>query len=165
MKRGGWSLLELLMALTVIAAAITLSGAVFSAVLREAPRVARAVEAGRQVNLALARLQQDIDAAVSLPASKGDLLIELPDGVVGYSAGGGEIVRFVHTVAGRRIDRTWPTPRAQVRWSVWQRAGRRHAVEVRTWVEPKALDGPPVRKLANARVLFLPPARSREGAK
>ena len=91
---------------------IVISGAVFSAVMRETPRIARAVESARQVNLALARLQRDMDAAVALPASKGDLLIELSDGVVGYSAGGGRIVRFVVTDAGRRTDRTWPTPRA-----------------------------------------------------
>ena len=159
MKRRGFSLVEMLIATVVIAAAIAVSTVIYTTAWGDAPRIARAVESHRQVGLALAWMQRDVDAALALPASADELLIRRPEGVVGYAFGDDEIRRFTVTPAGRRVDRTWPARDAEVRWKVWEKKGRRYAVEVRSWVAPEMVDGPPQRNLANARVFFLPPPR------
>jgi len=151
-KRAGWTLIEVMCSMVLLTAAVAVGAGVFGDALRAVPRSARAVEAGRQLADALRQMRRDVDAAVGFAPADDALLIRRRDGVVGYAVADGQVTRFRVTPAGRRTERTWSAPGGRMDWRF-----RPGAVEVRTWIELARPDRQPLTRLANARVLFLPP--------
>ena len=163
-RRGGWTLIELLTVVGVLAAMVGITAPTFKVLLTGLPEARQAVEISRRVRLVLRRMRDDLDAGRSLPAAAGEaktgphrLLIETPEGVVCYERTPGTVSRRV--LAGAKGAQqappiVWRVPRAEIDWQVRRAGGRAVGVEVRTCVVQR-VGGRVLRKLANAHVLFL----------
>lgn len=162
--RKGWTLLELIVALTVFAAVSIAMGTLFQTVVADIPRAKRAIDVNAELTRMLAEMQEDVDAAGSLPAAVGGrkagdktLLIDRPDGAVCYQLGKNQVTRSRLAADGKgpwREEDVWPVPNAEIEWRVRQAGGRRHAVAVRTAVRVR-LGRESKKRLMNARVFFL----------
>jgi prepilin-type N-terminal cleavage/methylation domain-containing protein len=166
----GFSMLELLAVLVVMGFALAVSAGLFPTLLTELPRACQTTDTQRTIGLLLERMQRDVDAARSLPKSFGRasadqtvLLMEQADGVVCYAAEDGGVSKFGLTPGGQRGRELgcWRVPGAAIEWRLWESAGQACAVEVHSGVL-LAGRGRQEKKLANARVFFLP-ASAAEG--
>ena len=162
--RRGTSLIELLGLLAVLGTVGLLFGMMLQTMVEDVPKLQGVVQVSRVVFGVLERLQEDIDAAKSLPESHrgkvaGEklLFMELPEGVVSYEVGQGEIVRKelraeTSDAAGQSYG--WPVGSAKMSFHRWESSGFAYAVEVRRAVvyrkQEKTED-----KLVNAQVFYL----------
>ncbi len=162
--RRGTSLIELLVLVAVLGTVTLLFGITLRTTVGDVPRLQGVAQASRVVSGMLERLQGDIDAAKSLPESHtgkaaGEtlLFIELPEAMVSYEVGEGEIVRKelraeASDAAGQSY--TWPVGKAKVSFHRWESSGFAYAVEVRRAVEYRRQDKTED-KLVNAHVFYL----------
>ncbi len=162
--RRGTSLIELVGLLAVLGAVTLLFGITLQTTVGEVPKLQGVAQASRVVSGMLERLRGDIDAAKSLPESHtgkvaGEklLLIELPEAIVSYKVGKGEIVRKelrteASDAAGQSYN--WPVGKAKVSFHRWESSGFAYAVEVRRAVEYRRQDKTED-KLVNAHVFYL----------
>jgi len=163
MSRRGWTLVEVLLSVTLLGAVIVVVGPLFHSAVRGGAFARQAVEADRALSRVLRQLREDVDRAESLtladaaPGRAGRLEVSGPGGAVRYEQADGRVTR---SVAGRDETTTWRAPHARVEWRL--RPGPRGpvAVEVRTCIRA-AGDAP---RLANARVFFLGGMRGRRAA-
>jgi len=151
MSRKGFTLIELLVTVVVLMGAMVVSTQVFLLVVRDLPRVSRAVNSNRRLAAMLKMLRADVEAARSAEADGGKLIIERPDGKVVYEYTPGRVVR---RRGGKQVDR-WDAPGAKVAWRIRRRGGKASAVEVRTRIE-RVISGRTESKLANSHMFFLP---------
>ena len=162
-RRGGWTLIEIVTVVGVLAVVVGITAPIFKVLLTELPEARQAVEVNRGVRLVLWRLRDDLDAGRSLPAAAGEvksgprrLLIETPEGVVCYEQAPGTVTR--RTLAAAEAEQAspvvWRVPGAEIDWQARRAGGRAVGVEVRTCVVQR-VGGRVLRKLANAHVLFL----------
>ena len=105
--RKGYSLIEMLMVLTLMSSLIVVLGEPIHMLLSEVPRVSRLPYVQGTVQAMLMRLQGDVDAAEGLlvvhgayQADEKTLLIQVPEGVVVYRALAEGVTREVLGVDG-----------------------------------------------------------------
>ena len=161
--RKGFTLIELIVACTLLVALATTTGYVLKDLIVDVPKSNRAVEVDKALCRMLRLLRMDIDSAGSVsPVGSGagrpaELRIALPKHTVRWRLEEGGVTRTVSgpdpPPAGRRQE-TWKVPCANLRWQVWERDGRPFAVEVRTSVDLPG-DASWRNKLAKTHVYFL----------
>lgn len=171
-SRGGWTLLEVLMAVALLGVLVGLTGPAFRALISDVPRAREVVEANCAVRRMLDRLRADVATARSLPAEAGKwkagpkrILIDTPGGLVCYELDGKTVTRRVGAPADPDEEPgeiVWRTPRARIGWRLRRAGGRLVGIEVHTAIEHQTSAGTQ-RKLANSHVFFL--AAAGEGAK
>ena len=168
--RRGTSLIELVGMVAVLGPVTLLFGITLRTTVGKVPRLQRVAQASRVVFGMLERLQEDVDTAKSLPeyhagstANEKLLLIELPEAIVSYEVGEGEIVRKELRVKDSDTAKqsyTWPVGDAKVSFHRWKSSGSAYAVEVRRAVEYRKQDRTED-KLVNAQVFYLASIPSR----
>ena len=162
--RRGMSLIEILAVIPMLLAVMLVFSGLFYASLDDVPKLQQVAHTNGVLSHMIQRLQQDIDAAKSLPKSafgrNADgtlLLLRLSDGTVSYKIQDGEIIREELTSGSDRQERKsyrWPAPGAKVIFHRWKDSGGAYAVEVRRAVE-YTKQGHSVEKLVNSHVLYL----------
>ena len=161
--RKGWALVQILLVLMVMGAVSVPVAQLTITLLRNIPDLNRVVSSNTVLLHLLARIRNDVSAAVNLPDSVGDfvqdsstLLLEHADYTVLYKLEN-ETVTRTKFVDGRLKDKhganAWEIPGAQVDWRVRRRDGKAYAVEIGTHIELKT-SGTTQKKLANSRVFF-----------
>ena len=161
--RRGFSLFEILVLLPLMVAVAAIIAGLFPVLVRDVPNLQRMTNTYGGLMHMLTRLQQDVDAARSLPdqaagreANGKRLLLQWPEGTVCYEVKDDEVVKYVLDGKGIQAGpaETWRLPKAKVRFNRWRRSGRAYAVEVQSAVE-YATQGHTEEKLANAHVYYL----------
>jgi len=163
--RKGYSLMEMIVVLAVVAMIMNIIAGVFVTAVGDIPRSLEAVQANTTVLDLLRQIENDVEAADALPASFGEyrqndaiLLVETKRGVICYSSGDEGITRRVldgeqNSGEGGDIMR-WSPPNARIEWRVVDKQGVRFAVEVRSRIELE-VSGRVEKKMAGARLYFV----------
>ncbi|HUW20391.1 MAG TPA: prepilin-type N-terminal cleavage/methylation domain-containing protein [Sedimentisphaerales bacterium] len=162
--RKGFTLVEILVVIAVLAAALVALAPVFRTLISDIPRSYRVSQANTSMADMLEQMGRDIDAAKRLPESFGGLarddrtlLIELTDGVICYQLEEDKVVRRMATDGrqGEGEDATvWLAPKGRIAWQVWQKEGKDYAVEVQSHID-YAAGGRIEKRMANSHVYFL----------
>jgi len=162
MKKA-FTLVEMLVVITVLPfVAIAFSG-LFATFIRDVPLMTRIVQENTSALDLVRHIRDDVDAAVGLPDSVGDiesddrtLLIALPEKVISYRIEEDGVTRSV--VGGEEADSQgggrWDFRDGVVRWRRWKEDGQAEAVEVHTFVRER-ISGKVREKLGNSYVYFL----------
>lgn len=158
--RKGFSLTEMMVVIIILPFVFFVLDGLFVTLLREIPRSCRVAEQGSSLLSLLEQMHRDVEQAKSLPAefagrTAGEklLLVELPDGVVGYQIEDDGVTRSEFTDAVRSVpvradsnerltaslqaERIWSMPGGKIEWQVRREDGRRYAVEIKTHMEFK----------------------------
>lgn len=163
MRRKAFTLVEVLVVITVLPiVAIAFSG-LFATFTRDVPRLTRMVQENTSV-LDLARhIHDDVDAAVALPDAAHEwtsddrtLLIGLPERVICYRIDEDGVTRTV-LAGGQGEPQTegiWRFRDAVIAWRLQRRADRAHALEVQTSLKER-LSGKIRQRFANSHLCFL----------
>jgi len=159
--RRGFSLLEMIVVLPLLAAVTAIIAGLFPVLVRNVPSLWDTVNQQAGLTHMLSRLRKDVDAADGLPLSAAGrtaderlLLLELHGGVVCYRAADGAIIREeLHSDRWATPSDTWSLPKAKVSFTRWP-GGDAQAVEVRTAVK-YVTQGRSEEKLANSHVFYL----------
>ncbi|MHC4633031.1 MAG: prepilin-type N-terminal cleavage/methylation domain-containing protein [Planctomycetota bacterium] len=143
--RRGHSLVELLVALAIISIVSIVVSKLFITLISDIPRSYRIVQENTSVLDMLEQMHEDVDLAGGLPESfaeyttdKDLLLIELPDGIVGYQLKDGRVLRRSLPTAQEHYEedtRVWLVPNAKIEWQVLRNDRAGYAVEVKTHIE------------------------------
>ncbi|HET6430045.1 MAG TPA: prepilin-type N-terminal cleavage/methylation domain-containing protein [Phycisphaerae bacterium] len=165
--RKGVTLVELLLAVSILLMVGAISVELFGTIVRDIPDRKRAIDEHTALAGMVRQMRKDASAATDASAEEGTggLVLTCPAGKVRYQAAAGRVERTEEPAdaGGRGRTMAWPVPHATVRWDVRRDGGRAVGLEVRTKVDPvgRARDQRP---LANAHVLLLG-AAGREGDK
>ena len=160
--RKGTTLIEILVLLPLMMAFMVVMGSIFPQLMRETPKIQRAVQTHRGLTHVLRRLQDDTDSAESFLESFGDLvageerlLIRLPDRVICYEVSKDTIVQSEILSPSEKARQTnaWSLRGVRMRFALRRKNGAPYAVEVRTSVQYEGR-GRILEKLANTHVLF-----------
>jgi len=174
--RKGFTLVELLVVITVLPFVMLVLDGLFSTLIRDIPRSYRVMQENTSLLSMLEQMQQDIDKAKGLPESFDEyttsnklLLIELAEGMICYQLKDEKVSRYSTRInpptAGfdrnpalpgqeSRIETVWSVPHAKVEWQVWRKDGGGYAVEVQTRIEHK-VGGHWEKKMANSHLYFV----------
>ena len=143
--RRGHSLVELLVALAIISIVSIVVSKLFITLISDIPRSYRIVQENTSVLNMLEQMHEDVDLAKGLPKSLAEyttdkdlLLIELPDGIVGYQLKDGKVLRRSLPTAQEHYEedtRVWLVPNAKIEGQVLRNNGAGYAVEVKTHIE------------------------------
>ncbi len=161
--RKGFTLTELMVVIIILPFVLFLLDGLFGTLLTEIPRSCRIAQQGSMLLGLLEQIHHDVGEAKALPAEFGGrtaddklLLVELPEGVIGYQIEKGRVTRSKLTSAPSgdlEQERTWAVPDGRIEWQVWQKDGQRYAVEVKTHVEFK-FHGRLEKKMARANLFY-----------
>jgi prepilin-type N-terminal cleavage/methylation domain-containing protein len=145
--RKGFTIVEILVVVIVLPIGIVILDGLFTTLLADIPRSYSIAQESTTLQNLLEQMQQDMDEARGLPESfaghKTDdkqILIELPDGIIGYQQKDGQIIRrrlknaLQGSVEGKR---TWSMPHTKVEWKIRKKGTQGYAVEVRTYIAYK----------------------------
>jgi len=162
--RKGFSLVEMLVVLIILAFLSVALAGLFTTVIKDIPHSNRIIQTNTTVLNMLEHLRNDINAATGLPESFGEyvanneiLLIELKDSVISYQVKDSKVLRCNMTAAedSEVEDITiWSVPHAKVSWQVWKENGKDYAVQVKTHIEYE-IWGHLERKMANSHLYFV----------
>ncbi len=162
MKKA-FTLVEMLVVITVLPfVAIAFSG-LFATFIRDVPRMTRIVQENTSALDLVRHIRADVDAAVGLPDSVGDiesdertLLIAMPEKVIAYRIEDDGVTRSVlrGEEADGQVEGRWDFRDGVVRWRRWESDGQAEAVEVHTFVRER-ISGKVREKLANSHVFFV----------
>ena len=159
--RRAFTLIELLMVVTVLPFVMVAVSGVYATFIRDIPRTTRVLQENTTVLDLLRQIRRDVDEAVGLPeqfegqhAGERTLLIEQPGRVIRYQIEDGRIVRTLLTNPQSEEPRVWRMRDAVIAWRLWEQDGRGYAVEihshVKQWVANFLRE-----KLANTQVFFI----------
>ncbi|MGB8226377.1 MAG: prepilin-type N-terminal cleavage/methylation domain-containing protein [Sedimentisphaerales bacterium] len=156
--RKGFSLVELITVLAVIAVISIPLGRLFKFMTYDIPKSCKLVESNTSLLDVLKYIRKDINSAKSFPQSfqeystdANSLLIERQGSVICYLLRGEEISRIVIGDAKEKI--TWQIPNGKIEWQVWRKDGVGYAVEVKKCVELKSYNRVD-KRMENAYVYF-----------
>jgi len=162
--RKGFTLVEIMVVIIILPFVLVLLDGLFGAILTEIPRSWRTAQQSTTLLNLLEQIHQDVGEAKGLPAefagrTAGDelLLVELPEGVIGYQVKEGGVTRSKLTgAAAGEVEqkRVWSVPNGKIEWQVWQKDDSRYAVEVKTHVE-LTIHGRLEKKTARAHLFFV----------
>jgi prepilin-type N-terminal cleavage/methylation domain-containing protein len=143
--RRGYTLAELLVTLALVSIVSIVVTKLFTTIMSDIPRSYRIVQENTSVLDMLEQMHEDVDLAKGLPESfaeyttdKDLLLIELPNGIVGYQLKDGRVLRRSLPTAQEHYEEdteVWSVPNAIIEWQVRRNNGAGYAVEVRTHIE------------------------------
>jgi len=161
MRTRAFTLVEMLVVITVLPfAAIAFSG-LFATSIRDVPRMTRIVQENTSVLDLVRHIRDDIDAAVGLPDAFGEvrsddrtLLIALPESVICYRIDEAGVTRTRLDQAEPQTEGVWRFRDAVIAWRRWQQGEEARAVEVRTFLQER-IAGKTREKLANSYVHFI----------
>ncbi len=162
--RRGYSLVELLVALVIVSTVSIVVSKLFYTIISDIPRSYRIVQENTSVLNMLEQMHEDVDLARGLPKSfaeyttgKDLLLIELPDGIVGYQLKDGRVLRRSLPTAQEHYEedtRVWSVPNAEIEWQVRRNNSAGYAVEVKTHIE-RNVRGLAEEKMAASNLYFV----------
>ena len=174
--RKAFTLVELLVVVTVLPFVMVAVSGVYATFIRDIPRTTRVLQENTTVLDLLQQIRRDMDKAIGLPEPHDDearatiLLIEQPDGVIRYQLWDGQVVRTplsgqipedegqrtgdIVTSDPRSHERIWRVPDAVIAWDRWMRNDRPYAVEIHSHVK-QWVSGFLREKLANSSVFFV----------
>jgi len=160
----GFSLIEMLIAIVILAAILLGMVPAFTTLISDIPRSHRVAQANTSLLNMLEHLHKDIDAAEGLPQSFAGhtandrlLLIESADDVLAYQLKPGQVLRRslkYPQQAGGEGATAWPIPNAGVEWHVWKKGNKGYALEVKTHVGCN-VGGRMEKKMANSHLYFV----------
>ncbi len=161
MRRRAFSLVEILVVITVLPfAAIAFSG-LFATSVRDVPRMTRIVQENTSVLDLVRHIRHDIDAAVGLPDASGEvrsddrtLLIALSEGVICYRMDEAGVTRTRLDQAEPQTEGVWRFRDAVIAWRRWQQGEEAHAVELHASLHER-ISGKTRERLANSYVYFI----------
>ncbi len=143
--RRGYSLVELLVVMSIFAIVSVITMKLFTTIVSDMPRSYRIVEENTSVLDMLEQMHEDVDLASELPESfdelktdKDLLLLELPNVIVCYHLKDGKVIRRILSAAKEDHEedtRVWSVPNAIIDWQVLRNNGAAYAVEVKTHIE------------------------------
>ena len=174
--RRGFTFTEMVVVIIILPFVLFLLDGLFGTLLTEIPRSCRMAQQGSMLLGLLEQIHHDVGEAKGLPAEFAGrtaddklLLVELPEGVIGYQIEKGRVTRSIvgagssarpgqpHGVVPTSDDperkRTWAVPDGRIEWQVWQKDGQRYAVEVKTHVELE-IQGRLEKKMARAHLFY-----------
>ena len=145
--RKGFTLVEILVVVIILAFLIFLTDGLFTTLLAEIPRSYRIAQESITLQNLLEQIQQDMDKASGLPKSfeglttdDKQILIELPDGVICFQQKDEQIIRRKLTDGPQdRVEekRAWSLPSTKVEWTIREKDTQGIAVELKTHIEYK----------------------------
>ncbi len=143
--RRGHSLAELLVALVIVSTVSIVVSKLFYTIISDIPRSYRIVQENTSVLNMLEQMHEDVDLAKGLPESfaeyttdKDLLLIELPNGIVGYQLKDGRVLRRSLPTAQEHYEedtKVWSVPNAIIEWQVRRNNSTGYVVEIKTHIE------------------------------
>ena len=143
--RRGYSLVEMLVVLAIVSTVSIVVSKLFTTLISDIPRSYRIVQENTSVLNMLEQMHEDVDLARGLPESfaeyttdKDLLLIELPNGIVGYQLKDGRVLRRSLPAALEHYEedtKVWSVPNAIIEWQVRRNNSAGYAVEVKTHIE------------------------------
>jgi prepilin-type N-terminal cleavage/methylation domain-containing protein len=150
--RKGFTLTEMMVVIIILPFVMFLLDGLFGTLLTEIPRSCRMAQQGSMLLGLLEQINRDVGEAKSLPAefagrTAGDglLLVELPEGVIGYQIEEGHVTRSKLTSATPgepEQERVWSIPNSKIEWQVWQKDG---APSLSLRARPELVEGTPAR--------------------
>jgi prepilin-type N-terminal cleavage/methylation domain-containing protein len=156
--RKGFSLVELITVLAIIAVISIPLSRLFKVMIYDIPKSCKLVESNTSILDVLKYVRKDIHSAKSFPQSfqeystdTNSLLIERQDGTVCYLLQDEKISRIVINDANEKI--IWQIPNGKIEWQVWRKNGVGYAVEVKKCVELKSYNRAD-KKMENSYVYF-----------
>ncbi|MHC4264583.1 MAG: PulJ/GspJ family protein [Planctomycetota bacterium] len=160
MKRKGYSLVELLVVISIITFLSIPIAHLNIITLRDIPRSYKMIQTNTTILNALNYIKRDVNTATSFPTSHGQykhndqtLLIQTDQEVIIYQFKEDQIIRLKckdNHVSNDTI--VWSTPRAKIQWKLWQKDNLR-ALEIRTYIEHES--GEAInKKLKNIHLFF-----------
>ncbi len=182
--RRAFTLVELLVVVTILPFVMVAVSGVYATFIRDIPATTRVLQESTTVLHLLEQIRRDVEGASGLPeqfngqrADERTLLIAQPGQVIRYQIEEGRIVRRLLNRAASRDaehktaavassnpqsairnpqseERLWRVRNAVLAWRLWQRDGRAYAVEIHSHVKQQAA-GLWREKLANAHVFFI----------
>jgi len=161
--RKAFTLVEIMVVIMILPFVLLLLDGLFGTLLMEIPRSWRIAQESTTLLNLLEQIHQDVGEAKGLPAEFAGrtandnlLLVELPEGVIGYQIEEGRVTRSRLTSAppGKlEQERAWSVPNGRIVWEVWQKDGERYAVEIETHVKLES-QGRLERKMARSHLFF-----------
>ncbi|MDH4239232.1 MAG: type II secretion system GspH family protein [Phycisphaerae bacterium] len=162
--RRGYSLAELLVAMAIFSIVSIVVSKLFTTIISDIPRSYRIVQENTSVLNMLEQMHEDVDLAKGLPKSfaeyttdKDLLLIELPNGIVGYQLKDGKVLRRSLPTAQEHYEedtKVWSVPNAIIEWQVRRNNSSGYAVEVQTHIEHN-VRGRSEEKMAGSHLYFV----------
>ncbi len=162
--RRGYLLVEALLMIFMLATALVVFAPLSNVLMSDIPRSFRFSQVNTTLLNMLEHIRKDIDDSSQVLGSFGDyvanenvLLLEKPDGVIGYELKGDEVHRLI--LAGPKQNQNpnafvWSVPKAKIKWRVWKRDGAAYAVEVKTYIDYQT-GSRSQEKMANSHLYFL----------
>lgn len=164
MTRRAFTLIEILVVISVLPFVAMAFSSLFATFIRDVPRMTRIVQENTSVLDLVRHIRDDVDAAIGFPESFGDvksdertLLIALPENVIRYQVEDSGVTR---TVLGReeqaqpQSEGAWRFRDAVIRWRLRGQGEEARAVEVRTFLRER-ISGKTRERLANSHVYFI----------
>jgi len=161
--RKGYSIIQLLVIISVFSLLAAPLARLSTATLRDIPRFYRMIEANTSMLSALKQIRRDVNAAKGFGRTFNDyiannetLLIEAANNVICYQFKDGELLRRKFATSGTGIGeeiKRWSIRHGKIEWQLWQEDGRDYAVEIKSCIE-REIAGRMDRKMANSYVYF-----------
>ncbi len=167
MNRRGFSLIELVALLPMLAAVAVVLSAMFPTLVRDVPRLQEVTQTDAAMMHMLGQMQRDVDAAVGLAVSSENpklFLIRQPSREIVYRVEHDRVAREVRPPGKDKTRKpeikAWDTPGANISFLPLRQGNKTYAVAVQTAVKYH-IRSTQMEKLANCRVFFLPTAFAR----
>ena len=137
--RKGWTLLEVLTVVAVLAIASVPLAKLTTVTLCDIPRSYRVIQSNTSILNALKQIRRDVNFAKDLSADNS-LIIEQTDCTIIYQLLDGKIIRSKKSKSSenRHEVRTWLIPKGKMDWKVWRQNNRGYAVEIETHIAQKS---------------------------
>ena len=166
MTRRGMTLIEMIVAVTLVMAFFAVGTTAFNTYFRDVPRQVQLIESNRVLQSGLDELAADVRGGREVHiAADGAVVIKTAAGRVGYILAPDELQRFTLDADGARTDdEVWPARHAKVTWTLRKSGSGAIGLEVQSWFD-RDVPGQPERKLANARILFMDLTATGKGAR
>lgn len=168
--RKGFSLIEIIVVLSIMAMVLIPIAALNRATLYEIPRAHKILQSHSTLLHFLRYIQKDINIAKGFPesfnsyvANNETFLIELEQNTLCYQFTEGKIQRLIldsKTAKDKEIV-SWQLPYSKIDRSVWRKDGRAYAVEIETYIEQKRA-GRLQKKMSNSHLYFVGAYREAE---
>ncbi len=162
--RKAFSLIELLLVITVLPVVLLGLNGVLKAFMRDLPQGTAVMNQQTTVLDLIDTIGRDVRGAVAFPDSAGGrqsddqtLLIALPTGTVVYERTDGRIRRVLLDRQGREDPNGlshWRLPSTVIAWQRWKQAEAVQGVEVHSHVK-QIVDGHPQKKLMQTRLYLV----------
>ena len=161
--RKGFSLIEIIIIIAILPFILIVIDGLLTSILSDVPRSWKTIQSNSVMLHMLEQIQQDIDAAESLPESAGEytagdelLLIQQAGKVIHYRLKDDRVFRYGFA-ENRQIPedtKSWSLPKTKITWQVHRRNGQSHALEIQHHIE-YTLRGHLIKKMKNSNLFYV----------